>query len=169
MQKLGWRLMALCMLVGACEKDEPTGAKAPPVPAGGDAGAPGSAGSQHGIELGIGGGPVDTGATGGHPGVDLGRVPMPVVRCGDLGAGGAVEGDAGSSAGGGQSGETMSAGGAPWDETCAPPPSTCLDNVTLVYFDEGECLSGSCDWHKRSLDCLGSCVDGGCQDSITTK
>jgi hypothetical protein len=168
MQKLGWYLVALCMLAGACEKNERDEA-AVSVPLAGQAGTVASGGSTGGLALGVGGSITGIGAepNGGRPPVDLSGVPMPVVRCAATAAGGAPEDSAGGAAG---SPETKpGAGGAAWDETCAPPPSTCIGDITLVYFDEGECVAGVCEWHKRSLDCLSSCQSGGCQDSITTK
>lgn len=167
MQKLGWYLVAFCMLAGACEKNERDGAS---VPMAGQAGTMASAGSPNGVELNVGGSGAASGAapSGGRPPVDLSSVPTPVVLCGAIAAGGAAEAGAGGAAGSAES-ELAGAGGAAWDETCAPPPSTCVGDITLVYFDAGECVDGFCEWHKRSLDCLNSCLTGGCQDSITTK
>lgn len=155
------------MLAGACEKNEKGEALAA---AAGQADTMAEAGSPHDLELGVGGGAAGSAAApgGGRPTVDLSSVEMPVVRCTSIAAGGATEADAGGAAGSGES-DRPSAGGAAWDETCAPPPSTCVGDLTLVYFDEGECVDGFCDWQKRSLDCISSCLTGGCQDSITTK
>ena len=154
------------MLASACEKnekDDTLGAVA------GQAGtAAASAGSPGGLELGVGG-VAGSGAApgGGRPAVDLSSVQTPIVRCAAIAAGGAANDAAGGAAGSVEA--ELDTGGAAWDETCAPPPSTCLGEVTLVYFDEGECVEGFCEWHKRSLDCISSCLSGGCQDSITTK
>ncbi len=155
------------MLVGACEKSERNDAL---VAVAGQAGSMASAGSTHGLELDGVGGTAGTGAVpgGGRPSVDLSSVQMPVVRCAAVAAGGAATESAGGAAGGAES-EMPSSGGAAWDETCAPPASTCLGDITLVYFDEGECVDGLCEWQKKSLDCMNSCQSGGCQDSITTK
>jgi hypothetical protein len=156
------------MLAGACERNERDEAS---VPVAGQAGAVASAGSTGGLEINVGGGTAGGGApAGGRPAVDLSTVQMPVVRCAAIaagGAGGAAE-EAAAGAAGSVDAEPSTAGAA-WDETCSPPPSTCLGDITLVYFDEGECVAGFCEWHKASLDCISSCLTGGCQDSITTK
>ena len=165
MQKLGWYLVAFCMLAGACEKSEASDAT---VSMAGHAGTMASAGSPPGLELDVGGTGSGAASSGGRPAVDLSSVQMPVVRCAPLAAGGAAADSAAGAAGSAES-DVASAGGAAWDEACAPPPSTCLGNLPLVYFDEGECLEGFCDWQKKSLDCNNSCLAGGCQDSITTK
>jgi hypothetical protein len=47
---------------------------------------------------------------------------------------------------------------------CPLPPSTCADRRWLVYYDNGQCVSGQCTWGKRYLDCgtIG-CFFGACQ------
>lgn len=169
MQKRGWYLVAFCVLAGACEKNEQQDDAS--VPVAGQAGTMASAGSSNGPGPIAVGGVAGIGAapSGGRSSVDLSSVQMPVVRCAAMAAGGAGEDSAGGAAGSAASEMASGAGGAAWDETCAPPRSTCLRDITLVYFDEGECVEGFCEWQKRSLDCISSCFKGGCQDSITTK
>jgi len=48
---------------------------------------------------------------------------------------------------------------------CPPPPSVCADTSTLVYYDNGQCVSGQCTWDKRSVRCSlpNVCWIDGCQ------
>lgn len=115
--------------------------------------------------IGIGGYPQP--AAGGRPPADLGSVEAPLVHCHSEGTAGAPSGSAGAN----DSGEAPlpGAAGAPSDDDCSPPPSRCVDELTLVYFDQGECVASRCTWQKKSLLCQNQCFDKGCQDSITTK
>jgi hypothetical protein len=47
---------------------------------------------------------------------------------------------------------------------CPPPHSECADPNWLVYYDNGQCVSGQCTWDKRYVECsVVSCFDGACQ------
>ncbi|HEX2869927.1 MAG TPA: hypothetical protein VHP33_01700 [Polyangiaceae bacterium] len=173
MRRIGWWLLAAATLASACQdsKTAPDEGAA----ANGSAGKGGSAESSGGggqLSLGVSGSLATAGigaaaSNAGRPPVDLSTVVAPLVRChGEDGAGGQV-GDA-SRASAGEAGAPAE-GGARWDDDCAPPPSRCVDDLTLVYFDQGECSQQRCTWQKMSLTCQNRCQDTGCQDSITTK
>jgi hypothetical protein len=115
------------------------------------------------------GGSTNTAGSGGAPSFE--SVVSPVVLCGDASAG-AGDGAGGSdgSAGAGEGGEPGT-GGAPAlrDDTCAPPASQCADTSTLVYFTDGVCFEGQCQWTKRGMTCEGICSLDGCMNNITAK
>ncbi|MGO9838542.1 MAG: hypothetical protein ACLP1X_30540 [Polyangiaceae bacterium] len=47
---------------------------------------------------------------------------------------------------------------------CPPPYSACADPSWLVYYDNGQCVSGQCTWDKRYVECsIVSCFEGACQ------
>jgi len=51
---------------------------------------------------------------------------------------------------------------------CALPPSTCADSRWLVYYDDGQCVSGQCAWEKRYIDCASiGCFYGACRVPLT--
>jgi hypothetical protein len=50
---------------------------------------------------------------------------------------------------------------------CPPPPSVCADMYSLVYYDNGQCVSGQCVWEKRSMSCPLLCEYGVC-NAMTT-
>jgi hypothetical protein len=52
---------------------------------------------------------------------------------------------------------------------CPPPRSVCADQTWLVYYDNGQCVSGQCTWEKRYIRCSVAlaCWFGACQGSIT--
>ena len=60
---------------------------------------------------------------------------------------------------------------------CAPPRSECVDPSTfLVYYTNGRCVNGTCQWDRRFLDCdqsnmrcyAGAGANGaGCQYQLT--
>lgn len=170
MRRIGWWLGVAATLASACQstKTAPDEGAA----SSGSAGKGGSAqssGSGGQLSLGVSGslGFGAASSDGGRAPVDLSAVVAPVVRC--HGADGTA-GQAGNAnqAGAGEAGAGAE-GGAPWDDDCAPPPSRCVDDLTLVYFDQGECSEQRCTWQKMSLTCQNRCQDTGCQDSITTK
>jgi hypothetical protein len=51
---------------------------------------------------------------------------------------------------------------------CPLPYSVCADSRWLVFYDNAQCVSGSCAWEKRYLDC-GSigCFVGQCRPPFT--
>lgn len=174
MGKLWWCLV-VCAAAGACQGarigDEHAGS--------GAGGAAGAASASAGTSAAAGqpliyvGGtsastdPVPPSGTAGAP--DLNAVAMPIIRCHADAAGGQNDGGAPGSGGAGQGKVAPPVGGAPFDDACSPPPSVCLDDIVLVYFDQGECVAGRCEWVKQSLACRNACRQTGCQDSITTK
>jgi hypothetical protein len=51
---------------------------------------------------------------------------------------------------------------------CPPPHSECADSEWLVYYDNGQCVSGQCTWEKRYVECsIVSCFGGACQAAPT--
>jgi hypothetical protein len=52
-------------------------------------------------------------------------------------------------------------------DVCPPPPSVCvkteLNNDLLVYYDDGQCVAGSCAWDTRYVPCPGGCWAGACE------
>ena len=180
MRRIGWCLLLLAGAVaGACQ-----GAKAVPDGStasggsGGSSGSPGKGGSAE--SFGSGGQPllgfgaslsvagIGAQSAGGRAAVDLSTVVAPLVRCHGADGTGGQAGN-GDPASGGEASGGAPEGGAHWDDDCAPPPSQCADNLTLVYFDQGECVAQRCTWQKVSLTCRNLCQGTGCQDSITTK
>jgi hypothetical protein len=96
--------------------------------------------------------------------------PPPIVECGAHGSGGA----AGSSGAAGSAGEAGSAGAAGSDPgasgtgdpdaaaECAPPPSYCADDLYLVYYENGRCVAGVCQWDQVFYECPYQCLVDGC-------
>jgi len=170
MGKLWWCVI-VCTAAGACQGgrngDEHAGSGGATGGSSTSAGTPAVAG---GPLLAVGGTIHDqlpTSGTAGAP--DLSSVLVPIVRCHAEAAGGQSDGGEPGSGGAGQGKVAPPIGGAPFDEACSPPPSVCLDDIVLVYFDQGECVDGRCEWVKQSLACSNACRTTGCQDSITTK
>jgi hypothetical protein len=50
---------------------------------------------------------------------------------------------------------------------CPPPPSRCASYRWLVFYDNGECVSGSCSWEKRYADCAYGCIHDACRAPFT--
>jgi hypothetical protein len=173
MGKLWWCLVAVTV-AGACQVDREGDQ-------GGSAVAPraGASSSNAGTTAGVLGPTLDVGGTGGSEepiqpsgtagSPDLSGVVTPVVHCHPQAVGGQNDGGESAAGGAGHARVAPPVGGAPVDDACSPPPSVCVDGLTLVYFDQGECVAGRCEWVKQSLMCRNLCRDTGCQDSITTK
>lgn len=51
---------------------------------------------------------------------------------------------------------------------CPPAPSTCLDSRWLVYYDDGQCVGGQCEWQQRDHFCTGGCRASACAPIATT-
>jgi hypothetical protein len=51
---------------------------------------------------------------------------------------------------------------------CVPPSGICIAN-TLVYFDNGRCVAGVCEFDQLTLECPERCVSWGCTSSFTVK
>lgn len=51
---------------------------------------------------------------------------------------------------------------------CPMPPSACADPHWLVFYDNAQCVAGSCTWEKRYNDCgpVG-CFFGECRPPLT--
>jgi hypothetical protein len=45
---------------------------------------------------------------------------------------------------------------------CALPRSVCATGSWLIYFDQGECVSGQCQWQKQYASCPYGCSNGAC-------
>jgi hypothetical protein len=46
---------------------------------------------------------------------------------------------------------------------CPPPPSVCASSEWIIYYDDGQCVSGWCVWRKEHTSCGGmSCSGGAC-------
>jgi hypothetical protein len=172
MGKLWWCLV-VCGIAGACQVDhasDPASSSA-----GGHAGtSTAHAGATAGAgapALNLAGNnsdpPLLPSGTAGAP--DVSAVAAPVIHCHVEAAGGQNDGGAPAAGGASQGKVAPPSGGAPFDDACSPPPSVCLDDLVLVYFDQGECVAGRCEWVKQSLTCRNACRNTGCQDSITTK
>src|SRR5688572_12097774 len=92
----------------------------------------------------ISGGTGGSTSSAGAPSLE--SIVAPLVLCGSGEGGAAGQGDAG-------------AAGAPHhDDTCAPPPSQCADMNTLVYFTDGSCVNGKCQWSKETRWCQDFCT-----------
>jgi hypothetical protein len=52
--------------------------------------------------------------------------------------------------------------GAPADVECPLPPSVCTGAGTLVYYDNGTCVSGACTWQSHYHFCSSTCANGAC-------
>lgn len=174
MRRVGWCLLFLASVVAsACEGTTAlSGGSAGSSGRAGNGGNAGSSGGGGQPVLSIGGSPsngIGAQSDGGRTAVDLSTVLAPLVRCHGMAGTGGQAGNGNLANGGDATGEVTEGGGAPWDDDCAPPPSQCVDGLTLVYFDQGECVGQRCTWQKLSLMCQNQCQRTGCQDSITTK
>lgn len=172
MGKLRWCLV-VCAAAGACQ----VGRSGDELAGSGAGGAAGTTSASAGTAAAVGGAVLNVGGTlpqpvqpsGAAGAPDLNGVSAPIVHCRGEAAGGQSDGGESGSGGAGQAKVAPPSGGAPFDDACSPPPSVCLDDLVLVYFDQGECVAGRCEWVKQSLACRNACRDTGCQDSITTK
>jgi hypothetical protein len=45
---------------------------------------------------------------------------------------------------------------------CPLPPSACADSRWLVYYDDGQCIAGSCSWKMKDSYCSLGCSQGAC-------
>jgi hypothetical protein len=121
------------------------------------AGAPGAGGLT--ISLGLGGYVSSSGlngsggrsfaGAGGSGGYmsfaqPLDAGPQPIVPCGLGAAGGILDG-----------------------AICAPPPSHCVDENTLAYYTDGQCVDARCRWKVEFLMCPTGCFSDGCRQNIT--
>jgi hypothetical protein len=52
-------------------------------------------------------------------------------------------------------------------DPCPPPASACADSKYLVYYDDGQCVAGSCVWQVRYFNCGQGCSFGGCNSQGT--
>lgn len=57
---------------------------------------------------------------------------------------------------------------------CAPPPPQCVDGPPynwLVYYTNGRCVRGRCEWERKFMDCADTdkmrCVSGACEYQLT--
>jgi hypothetical protein len=50
---------------------------------------------------------------------------------------------------------------------CEPPPSRCADNRFLVYYRDGTCVDGRCQWREELYRCAYSCLGNGCNGNFT--
>jgi hypothetical protein len=51
---------------------------------------------------------------------------------------------------------------------CPLPPSQCASSSSLVYYDDGQCVSGQCVWDRHYIACTQvSCFNGACQPPPT--
>jgi hypothetical protein len=50
---------------------------------------------------------------------------------------------------------------------CSPPASVCADDYWLVYYDNGQCVSGQCTWQTPQHYCDYGCIDGACRSRPT--
>ena len=64
-------------------------------------------------------------------------------------------------------GTSSDSGVSPRDDSCAPPPSRCLDHDQLVYYTGGTCQSGRCAWVAQIMMCPGACFGSGCDVGFT--
>ena len=177
MRRIGpWLLSLGCVVAGACQGREVLregGVR--PSDGAGNGGSEESSGNRGqllpGISGSVGSGGVqviDAPSEAGRPPVDLSTVVAPLVRCHGVDGAGGQAGN-GNQASGGEATRAAPEGGAGWDDDCAPPPSQCADNWTLVYFDQGECVEQRCTWQKQSLSCENGCEAGGCSRNITAR
>ncbi|HXK17134.1 MAG TPA: hypothetical protein VNG33_05010 [Polyangiaceae bacterium] len=173
MGKLWWCLVVAIAVASACQADhegEQAGSSVAAQAGASASNAGTSAGSAGRPLLAVGGTfgePIQPTGASGAP--DLSGVVTPLIRCHADVVGGQNGGGEPAAGGAGQAKVAPPVGGAPFDDVCSPPPSVCLDDLTLVYFDQGECVAGRCEWVKQSLTCRNLCRATGCQDSITTK
>jgi hypothetical protein len=82
--------------------------------------------------------------TGGTGPVDAG--PPPVVPCGT---------------------GVDASGDAPGEPPCEPPPSHCVDENTLAFYTDGQCVDGTCKWTTQVLTCAMGCFGLGCRRNVT--
>jgi hypothetical protein len=48
------------------------------------------------------------------------------------------------------------------------PSSVCADETTVLYFNDGTCVDGGCQWKEKTMACFqGMCVQGGCTPPTT--
>jgi hypothetical protein len=107
------------------------------------------------------GGPMVPDETGMGGSSSISVPSPPVVHCSDVGGAGG-SGEAGAATG-------EAGGEASWDDTCAPPPSQCANNLDLVYYSDGACSKGRCVWTATVTHCEQLCSVNGCETSITAK
>jgi hypothetical protein len=50
---------------------------------------------------------------------------------------------------------------------CEFPPSRCVDDRFLLYYQDGECIDGRCRWREEFYRCRLSCSGNGCNDNVT--
>ena len=51
---------------------------------------------------------------------------------------------------------------------CPLPRSHCASSSWLVYYDNGQCMSGQCVWDRRYIACNQlTCFSGACQTPVT--
>jgi hypothetical protein len=132
-------------------------------PASSQAGAGGQVAGNGGSTSAGGGLVMPMAGTGGSPSAE--SIEPPLVLC-NSGEGGA----AGSPAQGGASSDDDDGGAAGTparDDACVPPPSQCADQNTLVFFTDGACRDGLCEWNKTLLSCFGLCSGNGCTGGLT--
>ena len=84
--------------------------------------------------------------------------PPPLIRCGAHASGGAAgsAGAAGAHSAGGSDGDPDAAA------ECAPPPSYCADDLFLIYYENGRCEEGVCQWDQVPYECPFQCLVDGC-------
>jgi hypothetical protein len=75
---------------------------------------------------------------------------QPIVTCG-------VDGSSGEAS----AGEAASANG------CEVPQSRCADDRWLVYYSDGKCVDGRCQWREDLFLCQLSCGNYGCTGNFT--
>src|SRR5690349_18024974 len=51
--------------------------------------------------------------------------------------------------------------------TCELPPSTCLDNNYLVYYNGSSCVNDVCEYMEFMLYCPNGCSNAGCFGGFT--
>jgi hypothetical protein len=78
------------------------------------------------------------------------------------GTDGAADAEAGIDAGPGLNDPDAEA---PYQDSCAIPPSTCADNHWLAYFDDGRCVNGTCELIAKYHYCTVGCSEGSCQSN----
>lgn len=53
-------------------------------------------------------------------------------------------------------------------EDCALPASRCLDERTLIFFENPRCEDGRCVFDRKLMTCpQGACHNGSCQINVT--
>lgn len=51
---------------------------------------------------------------------------------------------------------------------CPPPRSVCVSGLWLLFYDQGECVSGQCSWQERYVVCADGCASGACIIGVAT-